>query len=411
VDLCAAACRTTMNGPRLCPGSRTRGKRIVRTNQAPWVCGIRGACAPLVMATIIVKKRSVTAFDGRPLCSGYLLGSSIVGFRWLWNMPANLTPQYFAAEQQFKEAKTPEDKLAALRQMLSVIPKHKGTEKLQGDIKRRISRLQDEGRKAQRKGRRPPAWIVEPEGAGQVAVIGLPNSGKSSIVAALSTASPAVADYPFTTQLPQPAMVQFEDVQIQLVDCPPFYPDHTDHWFSDILRHADAWMTVLDLTLPDPMAQLRACEKELLRLLTPKAAEMPESFGWDEKSTIFVGSKADAKDAGKRAAVLREALPEGAVVQTISVERGEGTAALPRALFDLLEIVRVYSKAPGKKPDMTKPYVLHKGSTVTDVAAMVHRDIAERMRSAKLWGSGKFQGQAVQKDFEVSDGDIIEIHT
>lgn len=326
-------------------------------------------------------------------------------------MPANLTPQYLAAEQQFKDARTPEDKLAALRQMLAVIPKHKGTEKLQADIKRRISRMQDESLKAQKRGRRPPAWIVEPEGAGQVAVIGLPNSGKSSIVGALSTAAPAVADYPFTTQLPQPAMVQFEDVQIQLVDCPPFYPDHTDHWFSDILRHADAWMLVLDLSLPDPAVQLRSCEKELMRLLTPKAADIPRSFAWDEKRTIFVGSKADAEGAGKRVVAFRQALPEGTGFYAISVKKSKGTDALPRALFDLLEIVRVYSKAPGKKPDLSKPYVLSRGSTVTDVAAMIHKDVAEGMRSAKIWGSGKFQGQAVQKDFILSDGDIIEIHT
>jgi len=326
-------------------------------------------------------------------------------------MPANLTPQYFAAEQEFKEAKTPEDRLAALRKMLSVIPKHKGTDKLQGDIKRRISRLQDESQKAQKKGRRPPAWIVEGEGAGQVVVIGLPNSGKSSIVSALSTASPVIADYPFTTQLPQPAMVQFEDVQIQLVDCPPIYPEHTDHWYSDILRHADAWIAVLDLSLVRQLDQLRGSERELLRLLTPKAEQIPESFAWDEKPTIFIGSKADAKGAQKSAAALREALPRGADICAVSAETGEGMEALPRTLFDLLEIVRVYSKAPGKKPEMSKPYVLSKGSTVTDVAAMVHRDIAEGMRSAKIWGSGKFQGQAVQKDFAVSDGDIIEIHT
>jgi ribosome-interacting GTPase 1 len=325
-------------------------------------------------------------------------------------MPANLTPQYFAAEQQFKEAKTPEDKLAALRLMLSVIPKHKGTEKLQADIKRRISRMQDESRKAQKKGRRPPAWIVEAEGAGQVALIGLPNSGKSSIVDALSSASPVVADYPFATQLPMPAMVQFEDVQVQLVDSPPIYPGHTDHWYADVLRHADAWMAVLDLSLPKWAEQLRGCEQELIRILTPKSADAPASFGWDEKRTLFVLSKSDSEGAAERVAKLSGALPEGSEILAVSVETGDGLDELPRALFDLLEIVRVYSKAPGKKPDLDKPYVLSKGSTVLDVAAMVHRDIAKGMRSAKIWGSGKFQGQAVQKDFVVSDGDVIEIH-
>lgn len=335
------------------------------------------------------------------------LGSA---FCRLSSMPANLTPQYLAAEQQFKEARTPEDKLAALRQMLAVIPKHKGTEKLQADIKRRISRMQDETRKSQKKGRRPPAWIVDPEGAGQIAVIGLPNSGKSRLVGALSTASPAVGDYPFTTQLPQPAMALFEDIQIQLVDCPPLYPGHTDHWYADVLRHADAWMAVLDLSDPDPVAGLRDCESELLRLLTPKAERLPDSFAWDVKPTLFVGSKADSQDSPDAAAALKRALPKGAVLQSVSAESEVGLEGLPRSLFELLDVIRVYSKAPGKKADLSCPYVLPAGSTVTDVASTVHRDIASSLRYAKIWGSGKYQGQAVQKDFVLSDGDIIELH-
>jgi len=326
-------------------------------------------------------------------------------------MPANLTPQYHAAEQRFKEARTPEDRLSALREMLAIIPKHKGTEKLQADIKRRISRLQDESQKAQKRGRRPPAWIVEPEGSGQVAVIGTPNSGKSSLVGALSGASPAVGDYPFTTQLPQPAMVKFEDVQVQLVDSPPINPGHTDHWHADILRHADAWMAVIDLSEKDPVVTLRECETELIRILTPKSAEKPSTFSWDEKRTLFIGSKADSPGASGKCAAVEKALPEGYHVHMVSVESGVGLEELPGTLFDLVEMIRIYSKAPGKKPILDKPYVLPRGSTVTDVARTVHRDIGEGLRSAKIWGSGKFDGQAVQKDFVLSDGDIIELHT
>ncbi len=325
-------------------------------------------------------------------------------------MPANLTPQYRAAEQQFREAKSQEDKLAALRQMLAVIPKHKGTEKLQADIKRRISRLQDETRKAQKRSRRPPAWVVDREGAGQVAVLGLPNCGKSQLVGALTGASPAVGDYPFTTQLPQPAMCHFEDVQVQLVDSPPLYPGHTDHWYADVLRHADAWMVVLDLGDPDPVERLRECETELLRILNPKSAEGPRSFSWDLKSTLFVGSKADASGALGRAPALERALPEGSRLHVVSGLTGDGLATLPGELFRLLDVVRVYSKAPGKKPDLTRPYVLPVGSTVMDVASAVHRDIAEGLRYAKLWGSGRYEGQAVQKDFVLSDGDVVELH-
>jgi ribosome-interacting GTPase 1 len=325
-------------------------------------------------------------------------------------MPANLTPQYHAAEEQFREAKSQEDKLAALRQMLAVIPKHKGTEKLQADIKRRISRFQDETSKSQRRGRRPPAWVVESEGAGQVAVVGLPNCGKSQLVDALTGASPVVGDYPFTTQLPQPAMCHFEDVQVQLVDSPPLHPGHTDHWFADVLRHADAWMAVLDLSDSDPVGRLRECEAELLRILTPKSAEGPRPFRWDLKRTLFVGCKADVPGASNRAGDLQRTLPEGCRLRVVSAVTGDGMDRLPEELFRALEVVRVYSKAPGKKPDLTRPYVLPTGSTVMDVASAVHRDIAGALRYAKLWGSGRYDGQAVQKDFVLSDGDVVELH-
>jgi ribosome-interacting GTPase 1 len=325
-------------------------------------------------------------------------------------MPANLTPQYLAAEQQFREAKSTEDKLAALRQMYALIPKHKGTEKLQADIKRRISRLQDESQRARKKSRRPPAWIVEPEGAGQVAVVGLPNVGKSKLVDGLTEASPAVGDYPFTTQLPQPAMVSFEDIQIQLVDCPPLFPGHTDHWYAEVLRHADAWMAVLDLSAENPVADLRECEREIARILRPKTVGESEPFLWDIKRTLFVGSKADAGGALEKARALEGALPEGRGLLPVSAEGGTGIEKLPEALFDLMEVIRVYSKQPGKKPDLSKPYVLPRGSTVMDVASAVHRDFVARLRFARVWGSGKYEGQAAHKDLVLSDKDIIELH-
>jgi ribosome-interacting GTPase 1 len=325
-------------------------------------------------------------------------------------MPANLPPQYLAAEKQFREAKSPEDKLAALRQMYALIPKHKGTDKLQADIKRRISRLQDESQKARKKGRRPPAWIVEPEGAGQVAVVGLPNAGKSRIVDELTGASPVVADYPFTTQLPQPAMAPFEDVQIQLVDCPPLFPGHTSHWYSDVLRHADAWMVILDLSEADPVSKLHECERELVRVLWPKGTGESMPALWSTKKTLFVGSKAEAQRAMERGEALRKALPDEGNLILVSAEGRVGIERLPEALFDLIEVIRIYSKQPGKKPDLSRPYVLPKGSTVLDVASAIHRDFVSGLRYARVWGSGRFQGQAVQKDLVLSDKDIVELH-
>ena len=135
-------------------------------------------------------------------------------------MPANLTPEYLAAEEEFKSAQSHEEKIAALERMLSTVPKHKGTEKLQADIKRRLSRERKEGHK---KGgaRTVPFWLVKKEGAGQVALIGPPNAGKSSLLAALTNARPEVADYPFTTHAPTPGMMAYENIQVQLIDLPP----------------------------------------------------------------------------------------------------------------------------------------------------------------------------------------------
>jgi len=135
-------------------------------------------------------------------------------------MPANLTPDYLAAERDYKQAATPAERIAALERMLATVPKHKGTEKIQADLKRRLSQARKESTK---KGaaHSVPFYLVEKEGAGQVVLLGPPNAGKSQLVAALTHAHPEVADYPFTTRLPTPGMMSYQNVQIQLIDLPP----------------------------------------------------------------------------------------------------------------------------------------------------------------------------------------------
>ena len=164
-------------------------------------------------------------------------------------MPANLTPQYMSAEQRFKQASTHEEKITCLEEMLRVIPKHKGTDKLQADLKRRLSKLRQEAQKAAAT-HRGYTLSVEVEGAGQIVLVGPPNVGKSTLLGALTKATPEVADYPFTTRRPMPGMMPFENVQLQLVDMPPISHEYMEPWMSQITRNADAMLLVVDLGDP-----------------------------------------------------------------------------------------------------------------------------------------------------------------
>ena len=333
-------------------------------------------------------------------------------------MPANLTPQYHEAERKFKEAKTPEDKLRFLREMFSVIPKHKGTEKLQADLKRRISKLQDDAQKAHKSGRRPYAFAVEREGAAQMALVGPPNSGKSSILRALTRAEPEVAPYPFTTRMPLPGMMQFEDIQIQLVDLPAVSETGTEHWVPQIIRGADEVLVVLDLNAETVLEDMEMIERQLaengayLAGADPTPEVPPNSA---VKRTLVIGNKSDLCLDDLAAELLQAALSDrpnglGRLRLVPFSAASPNTAELKQALFDLAGIIRVYTKIPGRKPDMDRPFVLPAGSTLMEVAALVHKDFVASLKFARLWGSGAFEGQCIQKDHVMKDRDVVELH-
>ena len=188
-------------------------------------------------------------------------------------MPANLTPEFIKARERFQAAQTPEEKLAALEEMLSTIPKHKGTDKMQADIKRRIAKLSAE--KAQKKrGKSSGPDYIERAGAGQAVLVGPPNSGKSSLLAALTNARPQIADYPFSTVLPVPGMMSFEGVQIQLVDLPPITSEYTEAWVYNVIRESDLVLLTLDGKGPeDPSSAL----VETLALLEERHVQLANS--------------------------------------------------------------------------------------------------------------------------------------
>ena len=330
-------------------------------------------------------------------------------------MPANLPPPYLRAEQRYREATTPEAKVEALQEMLAIIPKHKGTDHLRSDLRKRLSSHRKEALQARKKGAKTASQLdhIEREGAGQVALFGIPNSGKSSIVAACTSAHVEVADYPFTTFRSAVGMMAFEDIQIQLVDLPPIDPDYTESWVFNIARNADLVMLTVDLSLPHPEEQVfgiaAILEGHHLMLTGNRNASSP-NFSVAVKPTLIVATKCDAESADAGLASLNEAYGDEFPIFPLSLKTGHHLKEMPRRVFEALEILRVYTKAPAKKPDMDRPYVLPIGSTVLDLAETIHRDFAENLRFARIWGSEKYAGQQVKRDHTVEDGDIIEVH-
>ena len=327
-------------------------------------------------------------------------------------MPANLTPQYLEAELKFKQAKTTPEKIKALEVMMAIIPKHKGTEKLRGQLKSRMAKLKEELQKRPSVARAEQAYNIKREGAAQVVLLGLPNSGKSSLLSQITNASSEVAEYPFTTQKPIPGMMKFENLQIQLVDTPPVQLDHIEPGFPNLIRNADALLLLVDLT-DDPIFQMEVLLEELrnMRIKTVGSGPIPEGeVGWTSLRTLLVGNKCDVKNAMGAYQKFENHFRDTFPLLPISVKERMNFDEVKKEIYQILGILRVYTKIPGKEPDLTEPVILKKGSTVEEVALSVHKDFVAKLRYAKIWGSGKFDGQMVKRDFLVNEGDVIELH-
>jgi uncharacterized protein len=329
-------------------------------------------------------------------------------------MPANLTPQYLDADKRFRQAKNAAEKISALEDMLALIPKHKGTEKMQADLKRRLSKAREEAQKKGKAGARGNTYHVPREGAGQVVLVGPPNSGKSTLLAGLTNAIPEVGDYPFTTRKPLPGMMDFENVKIQLVDLPPIAPEWTEGWVYALIRNADLVLVLVDLASEDVFEQVEQIRSHLaahkIRLMRQASDESPDG-GEITKRALLVGNKEEIEEAKERGAFLDELYAADFPVLTISAAAGSNLETVRRALYDGLGVLRVYTKSPGKKPEHDAPFVLKQGSTILDVAESVHKDIASSLKFARVWGEDTFDGQRVTRDYVVQDGDVIELHS
>jgi len=324
-------------------------------------------------------------------------------------VPANLTPQYYEAEEVFKKAVTIEEKIAALEEMLAVIPKHKGTEKMQADLKKRLSKFKEEGqRKAKAAGRVDP-FFIEKQGAGQVVLLGFPNTGKSALVASMTRAKPKVAEYPFTTTIPLAGMMPYQDIFIQLVDTPPITAEVVPPGLSGTLRNADMLLVLVDAASDDCLEQLMYCLSYLKEKKIIREGSAPGVRGVPPGRLLVLASRTDLPESKDNIQIMNELGPGDIELFPVSAARGLGLEALREKIFETLDVIRVYTKIPGREPDLKTPFVLKRGSTVLGLAGSIHRDLPRLMKSARIWGSARFEGQSVMRDYVLQDRDIVEI--
>jgi small GTP-binding protein len=327
-------------------------------------------------------------------------------------MPTNLPPEYFAAEKEYKNAVEIEDKISTLENLISTIPKHKGTDHLRADLRRKLSKLKDAAISVKKKSKQDSAWHIDKEGAGRVAVIGAPNVGKSALIAALTNATPKISEYPMTTWLPTPGMMPYEDIKVQLIDTPPLTKEHSESELFNLIKVSNLALLLIDLQ-GFPFEQV---EDSLEILAQHKIApiQRKEMYADIMNMTfipfILVVNKSDTKNFADDYKVFCDLLEEQCIKITISTKTRENLEELKNLIYEKLQIMRIYSKKPGKSPEMNAPFVLNIGSTLEEFAAKVHKDFISDLKSARIWGKGVFDGQQVGRDHVLNDGDVVELH-
>lgn len=332
-------------------------------------------------------------------------------------MPANLTPQYKEAEERLRRATTDEERLACLEEMMRVIPKHKGTEKMRADIKTRMSKIRQkmQSGRASRGGARRTTYHdhIEKHGAAQLILLGPPNSGKSSLLKLVTNTGPEIAEYPFTTRTPMPAMMTYETIQLQLVDMPPITRDTYDGWMTNLIRNGDMILIMVDTAADDLLDGLEETIEVIIEAGIVLCGEkIPKEYENSVfcKKTLIVANKIGEENAPDNYEILKEFYGDRFPIIGLSVMRNRNIDQFKKRIFELLEIIRVYTKSPNKEVDYNDPIILPLKATVEDAAISIHKDFAEKLQYAKVWGEGKFDGQRVTKSFELTDGDIIEFH-
>jgi hypothetical protein len=330
-------------------------------------------------------------------------------------MPANLTQQYLKAEEEYRRAGTPEEELQCLQVMLRELPKHKGTDKLQAELKQKISKAKKEAEQhAKAAGKKGHGFRLPRQGAGRAVIIGGPNAGKSQLLRSLTRAVPEVAPYPFTTREPAPGMMPWEDVMVQLIDTPPITADVFDPVTQGLIRGADLVLLMVDLGSDDGVDNLQAVLERINQTKTRLAKESSldeDDIGLSYTRTFLLLNKIDVPESAERIELLREFCPLDFREFLISAEHGNGLEELREAIYQALDVVRVYTKLPTKKdPDYDRPFTIRRGGTLLEVAELVHKDFAHNFKHARVWGSQVHPGTTVKGDYVVQDKDVVELH-
>jgi small GTP-binding protein len=326
-------------------------------------------------------------------------------------MPTNLPPDFYEVEKRYRLAKSSEEKIACLEEMLSIIPKHKGTDHIRADYRRQISRLKSSSKSQKGGSVHVSAFRIDREGPGQVVVLGTTNVGKSALVDKLTNATPEVASTPYTTWKPTPGMMLVDNVQIQLIDTPPLDREYLEPELIDLIRRADLILLMLDLqTHPDQQLENSV---EILRQnrIVPshmKDSTVDDQYVW-HVPVIVLTNKCDDESMDDICEIFRELLEDEWPIISISAETGRNLDQLKQAVFESLDIIRVYSKAPDEEPNFGKPVVMKNGATLEDFTKEIHKDFHEKLKFARVWGSTAFDGQMVQRDYILQDGDVVEL--
>lgn len=389
-------------------------------------------------------------------------------------MPANLPPNALKKWAEVEATKNPKERLQRMEEFLSVVPKHKGTLKLRGQIKKQMSviRKELEEKKRKKAGKTGPKLFLEKEGAAQIALIGLTNVGKSCLMRAVTNAKVEVSPEPYTTREPAPGILNYEDVQFQIIEAPALMKGSADGraWGLQTLataRNADGLILMVDLS-EDPVGQLSLVLKEMekarilvniprgrveierkfmgagMRIIligrlvdcnTKDIEELLKSYRITDavvkisgevtqnevedaifestiyKPAIILANKTDLEGSAANLEQLQAFVGSKLPIIAASCERKLGLERLGENLFKMLNIMRIYTKEPNRREYSNKPFILKKGATIYDLAKDIHSDFKERFSFAKVWSKRLvFSPQKVGSTFVLADGDVVEIH-
>jgi uncharacterized protein len=307
-------------------------------------------------------------------------------------MPANLPPQFFEVQKKLNEASSIEEKIQIYEELLRIVPKHKGTERIQEDLKRKIAKL----RKTEiKKPKHTQLFFIKKEGAGQIVILGPPNSGKSSLLNVLTQANVKVAPYPFTTQIPQPGMIPYENLLFQLIDMPPITQDFILGWQKEIMKNADLILVLLDLSSENFFEDLNFFQNKISEL------------NLSHKKILWVGNKIDLEEGKENFEKIKDKFQ----IFPISTLKKIGLEDLKKKIFEKMEIVRVYPKSKNRPPNFDQPFVIKKGTKLIDLAKEIHEDLFKNFKFAKLFKKNSKKPKIVGKDYILEDEDIVEIRS